>query len=337
MKILLKEIARLADVSPSAVSRVLNDNGYVSSEKRVKIEQLLIQNGYEVCKRTASNPFASKSVLVIADELGVSDAYIDYIRGIREKLLTAGYSMYLYLSGLDEQQSTREIEQVLASHKIGFAGILMISALDTPALRSAIALSKEPIVFLNRNLKGLDASAVILDNYKVGYFATQFLISKGYRKVIHLAGRKGSVASQERVRGYQNAMIDSGLQLETPSVIYGDHSYEKGYECGLDLARGKYRADAIFIASDRMALGFVDAIYEQGLSCPKDIGIICAEDTKILASGKIAMTTIGYNNRVIGRTAAELFLESLLHPTYEKKTVSFSPQIIERDSVSTIH
>lgn len=333
MKTTLKNIARMAGVSPAAVSRVLNGSGYVSEEKRKRVQQLLTEYGYEKQPRQAHSSLLSKHVLVIADDLSVSDAYIDYIRGIREKLSVSGYQMYLYLSGLDSKQSQRETDQILLSDKTGFAGILLISALDTPHMRNFISAFSKPVVLLNRNLPGADVSSVILDNYKVGYLATQFLISKGHRTVIHLAGRKDSTASQERVRGYQDAMIDNGAALDAASVIYGDHSYEKGYEFGLRFFRNGHPASAIFIASDHMALGFVDAIYEKGLRCPEDISIICTEDTKTLANGKVPMTTIGYNNKVIGRTAAELFLELLLHPEHEKKTILFSPQIIERDSV----
>lgn len=332
----LKNIARMAGVSPAAVSRVLNNSGYVRMEKRERIQQLLTEYGYESPSRKLPPSPVAKHVLVIADGLGVSDAYIDYICGIREKLLLSGYQMYLYLSGVDSQQSQRETEQMLLSDKIGFAGILLISTLDTPHLRNFISTLSSPVVLLNRNLPGADVSSVILNNYKVGFMATQFLISKGHRTILHLAGRRDSVASQERIRGYQDAMIDNGAILDSSSVIYGDHSYEKGYEFGLRFFRKGHPASAIFIASDRMALGFVDAIYEKGLRCPEDISIICTEDTRTLANWKVPISTIGYNNKVIGRTAAELFLELLLHPGHEKKTVLFSPQIIERDSVSAL-
>ena len=333
MKIPLKDIAHMAGVSPAAVSRVLNGSGYVSEEKRERIRRLLDEYGYEKQPRRAPASPLSKHVLVIADDLGVSDAYVDYIHGIREKLLLSGYQMYLYLSGLDVQQPQREADQILLSGRAGFAGILLISALDTPRLRDFILSVSKPVVLLNRNLPGADVSSVILNNYKVGYMATQFLISRGHRRILHLAGRKDSAASRERVRGFQDAMIDYGAALAPASVIYGDHSYEKGYQFGLRFFRSGRPASAIFIASDRMALGFVDAIYEKGLRCPEDVSIICTEDTRTLASGKVSMSTIGYNNKVIGRTAAELFLELLHHPEYEKRTVSFSPQIIERDSV----
>lgn len=333
MKTPLKDIARQAGVSPSAVSRVLNGSGYVSAEKRERIERLLAENGYEQYRRAASASPLSKTVLVIADDLSVSDAYMDYIRGIREKLLLSDYQMYLYLSGLDDGQSPRETEQLLLSAQVGFAGALLISALDTPKLRTAISALPKPVVLLNRSLPGAEISAVILDNYKVGYMATQFLISKGHRRIIHLAGRRDSTASRERVRGFQDAMIDAGLPLEAASVVYGNHSYEKGFEFGLCCSRDNRRPSAVFIASDRMALGFLDAAAEKGLRCPADVSVICTEDTKVLAGSKVSMTTIGYNNRVIGRTAAELFLESLLHPAYEKKTVLFTPQIVERGSV----
>lgn len=330
----LKEIARLAGTSPAAVSRYTNKSGYVSEEKKERIRQVLAECDYQKRDRSTGGAYAGRTVLVIADTLSASDAYIEYIRGIHETLDKAGYDMYLFLSGRRPQLET---DRLLRVQKIGFAGAMMISAIESDRLARTISQAAFPIVVLNRNLRGVNVDTVVLDNYKVGYFATQFLLSNGHRRIVHLAGLKDSTASQDRAAGFLDAMRDAGVDVPPDAVVFGDHSYEKGYEFGSCFARERQRPTAVFAASDMMALGFVDGIYENGLHCPEDVSIISTENTRNLVSGKVQMTTIGYNNRVIGRTAAELFLGRCQEPEGERKSVSFIPQIVERKSVRKIH
>ena len=120
----LKEIAKLTGTSPSAVSRVINSNGYVAEEKRLLIEKALRECGYKKKTEEKAAPF-SKTVLVIADSLNVSDAYIDYIDGLNEQLEEAGYCSHVFLSR-DNQE--KELEQILKADSAGFAGVMMISA-----------------------------------------------------------------------------------------------------------------------------------------------------------------------------------------------------------------
>jgi len=131
----LKEIAKLTGTSPSAVSRVMNSNGYVAEEKRILIEKALKEYGFEKkIPEEKESPF-SKMVLVIADSLSVSDAYVDYIDGLNEQLEEAGYCSHIFLSG-DAQE--KELEQILNADRTGFAGVMMISAIESPALYSVI-------------------------------------------------------------------------------------------------------------------------------------------------------------------------------------------------------
>lgn len=329
----LREIAKLTGSSPSAVSRVLNSSGYVSEEKKKAIEKALADYGYKKKEKPVVCPYTSNTVLIIADSLNVSEAYIDYIDGINEYLYSNGYSSYLYLSNYSCKSET---EQVINAQKIGFAGVMMINAIETPDLLKAISQSKCPIVLLNRYLRGADIDTVVLDNYKVGYMATKLLIEKGHKKVVQLAGLKDSTASRDRIRGFMDAMRDFGLPVAPDAVVFGNHSYTKGYEYALHFTDNKKDYTALFVASDRMTLGFIDGLYERGVRCPDDISIICTEDTKNLVSGKVKLTTIGYNNRIIGRTAAELFDERRKNPRGEKKMISYTPQIVERESIKEL-
>ncbi len=327
----LKEIARLTGTSASAVSRVINDSGYVSEEKRRAIQKVLADFDYHKKEKAAANPLTAATVLIIADSLDVSDAYADYIGGINEELEAHGFCSYIYLSGFDHEN---EAEQLKHAYGLGFAGVIMISAIESPRLKELLKKTKCPVIALNRYLRGVDIDTVVLDNYKVGYLATQRLIESGHKRVAHLAGLKDSTASQDRVRGYIDAMRDAGLPIEEGFIAYGNHSYEKGGEYA-----ERFRENgctALFAASDRMALGFMDALYRRGLECPGDVSVICTEDTKNLMSGKVRLTTIGYHNRTLGKTAAQLLLERRADPKGEKKTISYAPQIIERDSISCL-
>jgi len=326
----LKEIAELTGSSSAAVSRVLNASGYVRADKREIIAKALLENGYVLReqRRRLDRTIAEKTVHIIADSLHISAAYVEYIDGIRDCLKAQGINTYIYLTDGDTENEVRQLE---ICAEMGILGVLMIGAVESPRLVKRLRSAPFPVIMLNRYLKSFALDSVLLDNYQVGYMATQLLIDKGHRHIAHLAGPKESSASEDRLRGYIDAMRDAKLACGEDTIAYGEYSYNKGYSYAREFCCEKFTA--VFSSSDVMALGFIDGIYDRGLSCPEHVSVICTEDTKTLVSGKVRMTTIGYDNYVIGKTAGELLLERIANPETRKRTISYMPVIVERDSV----
>jgi len=329
MKITIKDIAQDTGVSASTISRVVNNSGYVKDETRKTVEEAIARCGYVKSKKANGSSALTNAVLIIVESIN-NNVYADYIAGICRHLRKHGKNPYIYVSDYSPEA---EIDQLMFANKAGFSGVFMLSAVESSEIVEVLKNISCPVVLVNRYLRALDIDTVILDNYKVGFMATMLLINNGHTRIAHLGGPLYSTASQDRLRGYTDAMGAAGLKIDPRGMYSGNLTYE----CGCDFARDilPYMRDftALFSANDTMAVGFIDTILENGFECPGDISVICADDSFDVLISKVKLTTIGYDSKVMGRSAAELLLERINNVNGKKKTISFSPNIIERNSI----
>lgn len=329
----LKEIAKLADTSPSSVSRVFNNSGYVSAEKRRKIEKVLRENGYRVTSKPNVMPRSADKVIMVIVESLQNTPYIEYIQGINTLLQEKKLNPLVYVSNHSPQNEINQIEYGAA---LGVGGIIMLSAVESPALLNLIKELSCPIILLNRRLPTAEVDSVMMDNYKVGYQATSYLIERGHKRIFHLAGPVTSTAANDRKSGYLDAMQHANLISKRERILYGDLSYTKSKAIAGEFIKSFFDCTAVFSANDNMALGFIEGLYEAGLKCPDDVSVICAENTPETITGRVKITAVGYDNVQMGRSTAELFLERKNEPNGRKKIISYSPIITERESVRNI-
>jgi LacI family transcriptional regulator len=326
----LKEIAKFTGTSPASVSRVLNNSGYVSAERRRIIEKALRENGYQVTSRRNAIPRSADKIILIIVESLQNTPYIEYIQGINTYLQENDHHPLVYVSNHSPENEIKHIEYATA---LGVGGILMLSAVESLALLNLIKELSCPLVLLNRRLPTADIDSVIMDNYKVGYLATNYLIERGHKNIVHLAGPVTSTAAADRKTGYLDAMKAAGLQAGNKEIFYGNLSYTKSKSLVEQIIKECPDCTAVFSANDNMALGFIDGLYEAGLTCPGDISVICAENTLDTRIGRVKISSVGYYNEQMGRSAAELLLERKREPNGRKKNISYSPVITERESV----
>lgn len=323
----LNEIAKMLGVSKSAVSRVLNNNGYVAKPKWQLIEAALRENGYQVATRRDAIPHsACKCILLITETLD-NMAYIDYISGIDEVLSEHGYNSLISISN---GQKERELQYIKYSTSFGIGGIIMLSAVESPELLDTISKLTCPIVLLNRRLPSADVDTVLMDNFMVGRMATNHLIENGHKKIIHFAGLKTSTTAIDRCRGYLSAMKMAELQ---PSVFWNMNSYESAFRCAINL---KTPFTAVFSLNTAIALACIDGLYEKGLRCPDDFSIVCTDNTRATIRGKIAISAIGYDSKKMGCSAAELLFKRIDNPDGNKHTISYLPTLTSRESVRNL-
>jgi len=324
------EISKITGTSKTAVSRVLNNSGYVSSEKRLRIETALRENGYQVVTRHNAIPKSADKIVMIVVETLNNIAYTEYIHGISTCLLQNNLHPFIFVSDFSP---SLEVEQIEYATSLGVGGIIMLSAVESPELLQVIPCISCPFVLLNRRLLNVDVDSVVMDNNRVGYLATKYLIEHGHRRILHLAGLSASSAANGRCHGYMEAMSSAGLSIEN-SIIFENTSYENGLKCAYEFSN---QYTAVFTIDDTVASGFRDGLFERGLRCPEDVSIICTENTRTTQGGLVKLTSVGYDNVTMGRTAAELLLERRAHSNSSPKTVSFTPTITERDSVRLIN
>ena len=245
MKVTLKTIADLAGTSPATVSRALTNRGYVSDRTRVRIEKAVEETGYtpKMTQQIAIGQ-VKKIVMVISANI-TSQVYINYFQGITDYLSKKGY---ICLEAFSDANPAKEAQYLRFASNNQFGAVVVLNISETPDLSRQLTSVRCPVVFVNRYLRSADVDAICVDNYRGGYTATKYLIDAGHKNIIHLAGLPSSVVSQDRLLGFQDALLDAGLPFSSKNIFQGDLTKESGEELGRFLSTAEHDFTAVFVS-----------------------------------------------------------------------------------------
>lgn len=280
----LEEVAAAAGVSRATVSRVVNGSPKVSDRVRAQVEQAISRLGY-VPNRAARSLATGRSgsVALVVHEPGsrvfAEPFFAGIIRGTGQALAEADLAMMVLFASSDE-----ECERIVRFLTHGHAdGALLISLHGADPLPHALARARFPLVLLGRPLDGLDVAYVDADNRGGAVLATRHLIERGRRRIATITGTVDMAVGQDRFDGYLAALNAAGIPDRPELVAHGDFSQASGDRAMRELLAAAPDLDAVFAASDLMALGAIQALQEAGRRIPDDVAVIGFEDSPAAA------------------------------------------------------
>lgn len=327
-----KLIAEKAGVSYATVSRALTHSAKVRPETITLIRKAMKELGIDSEEQifTGSNALSRMVMVVVGDIL--KDFFTNVVVGISDKLQEEGYTVVLCNSHYD---ADTEISYITKATEQRYAGIIMITVTETPELVKMLQQASIPIILVNRYIRSLDLDVVRIDNYRGGYMAGQHLLDNGHRRIAHLAGPKESATTQDRLRGFADALYDRGITLDIKKdVMYGDLSRESGKTFAAYLQKNDYTA--AFIGNDYMTAGTVSALTKNNIRVPDHFSIICFDDSAIVNEDSINITSISFNPQTMGASAAEALLNRIHDPLGQRIRTIYSPCLTDRKSVLNI-
>ena len=296
----LDMVARLAQVSPSTVSRILNGTATVSEEKKKAVDEAISK------LRFVPNPIArglaggkTMSIGVITQALD-SPFYGVAMSSIEAELDPAGYSA-LYVSGDWNAKTEARCIDILLSRRVDGIIVLM-GRLSDQVLKSCA--KKVPTVVSGRSLHAKSLFSLNSDNFEGGRLATQHLIDLGHQKIAFIAGDMHHPDANERLRGYRSAIESAGLEFDPKRVLQGDFRETSGVEAVQKLIASKAQFSAIFAANDQMALGAALGLHQNGLRIPHDVSLVGFDDLPVAAYTLPPLTSVHESAEDIGRLSA---------------------------------
>ncbi len=333
------EIARLAHVSRSTVSRVINRYPNVPPKTRQKVQKIIDEYGYtpNVSARVLAGKKNHIIGIFIADIsietqnapwLGIHSPYnMELLASVIANCKKKGYlTLVDVITDLDE---CKQIEHYFTNRML-YGGIFVGFPYRTKELES-LAQKQNNVVLIDQLLPEDDKKSqfniVNTDNFKGGYLATKYLIDKGHRNIAHITG-DNRLSSIERQNGYLSALKDTGIQKRNNWMIPGEFREKTAYKNTLDFLKTN-KPTAIFSANDIMALGVARAIKESGLQVAKDISLIGFDDLKQSQWLDLQLTTVSANLEDIAAKS----VESLFDQSKEPKHTVCGVTLIERKSV----
>ncbi len=329
MTVTLAEIAQVANVSVSTVSRALSDKHYpLKEENRQRIRKLAEEMGYQpnlVARSLQSNQ--SHLVGVIVDRMQ-SPFAAPTVQGIQDGLRNAGYSISIVYSNRDQALAIEAINSFY-SHQVD--GIIILNSWLHTYNDPILALQDRPFVFVNRVFGNCAENCVGPGDRYGAQLATQHLVDLGHRRIGYINGMDEWQEAQDRLSGFRDVLLQNGLPIDESLIRQGDWGVDSGYQAAQELLSLREAPTAIFAANDVMALGVIYAAQEVGLKIPGDIALVGYDDRDFAAWIRPSLTTIRMPSYEMGRAAARLLLEQLSGEELEDAT-QVPGQLIIRES-----
>jgi LacI family transcriptional regulator len=323
MPLTLEEIGKLAGVSRSTVSRVVNGSANVSEVVRERVGQVIHQTGYHPHAAARSLVTHRTRVIGVVIPEALTKLFTDpffplLLRGVTETCNSHDYHLMLSLfSGPDGQFDMHR--RVIRSGYLD--GVIMASTrLDDP-LVARLLQDKVALVMVGRH-PDERVNYVDTDNLGAARMATEHLIRLGHKKIATLTGPLNMLQAQDRVAGFRQAMDAHRYSLPESLVVEGDFTEGSGYEGMTRLLA--VRPSAVFAASDAMAVGALKAIRHAGLRVPDDIALVGFDDVPIAEAIEPALTTVRQPIERLGSMATELLL------TLIEAGSSEEPRLVQR-------
>lgn len=328
----LKDIARKAGVSRSTVSRVINNHPNVSKAARQRVTQIIEDTGFHpnVAARSLAMRRTRMLGLVLPRSMSsfFTDPYFPHLtQGIAKACNEEDYTLGLFLV------STPEDEQKIFSRVLRkglLDGILLQSGELGDQLIDDLLKSEIPLVIAGRPFDTEGVSYIDIDNVKAAHQAVTHLINLGHKRIGTIAGAPDNTVSFDRLNGYKQALQDAGMELDETLIVKGDYSEVCGYDSMQKLLPA--RPDAVFAASDAMAIGAIRAVQEAGLNVPDDIAFVGFDDLPLATMPNIQLTTVRQPVFEFGFTAIEMLIETIETEDNEPKQVILDTELIIRDS-----
>ena len=314
--ITIHDVAELAGVSPSTVSKALNQAPHVTEATRQRV--LAAADALQYRPNSIARSLKMKrtrTIGLVTDDLG--DAFtMPMMRGVEIAASEAGFAVFL-CNSYGEREREREHLDALIDKQVD--GIILMSGYRVrergqPAMR----LHRLPLVYLYQYTREVSAPCIIPDDFGGGEIAARYLIDLGHTRIAMVNGPLHFEAAQRRHEGFRAAMGAAGLALEPDLVRGGDWSMTTGYRAVHELMASPYPPTAVFCASDVIAVGAVSAAYERQLRVPENVSIVGFDDRLLAVQAQPRLTTVALPLFEMGQEAGKLAVaaargESLAH------------------------
>lgn len=331
MQVTLKELAMRANVHPSTISRVANnDPGLrISAETRERIETLLRETGYQPNGIARGLKLRQTKVLAVVIPDVTNPFFAALFRGVEDAAAPRGFNVLLCnTDGLPERQ--RSHLQSLQARRVD--GVIVASSfLKDPSVHE-LRRQKGPYVLVNRFSDEGEDPFVGSDDLLGGQLATEHLLELGHTRIGHLAGKATVSTGVLRRRGYIAAHAAAGIPVDPQLIVETGYTEEAGVIAARRILALQDPPTALFAVTDMVALGAASVARQLGLRIPEDLAIVGYNDIPLAGRVSPGLTTMHVPIHEFGSVAVRLLLEQLDSDVAAGRRVRFTPDLIVRES-----
>jgi DNA-binding LacI/PurR family transcriptional regulator len=334
MSVTIIDVAKIAGVSPSTVSRVISNHPRISQATAVKVKEIMKELGYH--PNVMAKSLVSKTTNTIgiilprpAEELFLNLFFAEVIRGIVTHSTRSGYDLMM-TTGTTEQEELEAITRLVKGRRVD--GIILLYSRRKDPLIAFLLEHKFPFVLIGRSEDYPDILSVNNNNVQAAYDATRHLIIQGHKSIGFVSGPPNLIVSKDRMEGYKQALLEANLLANPEWIIESDFLQESGYRAMSILMNLPQRPTALVIIDDVVAFGVLRGLTELGYQVPQNLSIVGFNNIPMseLATPSISSIDIGIYQ--LGYTASQSLIRAMKNETVHHKQIIIPHRLIVRES-----
>lgn len=334
----IRDIAKAAGVSPSTVSRVVNDSPLISEETKIRVREILKELNYT--PNSIGKQLAMQSSFTIGFLINTKSKdnfldpfFFDMIGGSESVVLSKKYD--LSICNTNYLQSDEDfLSRFVYSKKVD--GLIIHVSIINKHIVEELNRLEFPYVIIGQPKKGLKGSWVDIDNAAAGELAANHLIDSGYKNISFIGGTKDEPVSFNRLKGYRNILGKFGMEEKQNYIKGGLGTEQDGYNLMNELLSMDKAPDAVICINNYTAFGAMRAIKEKGLTIPDDIGIVTFDDFPLAPYTTPPLTALRIDTFKLGKLAGDMLMEKIENKHSSLKSEVLVPELVIRTSSSKI-
>lgn len=320
-RITTEDVAKIAGVSQSTVSRVLNNYPYIKENTREKVLAVIDELGFtrdEIARSLVEK--RTKSIGLILGSIS-NPFFAESAEVIIEKAQELEYDVMIYNTGHSDANLEKAINTLIGKRVDG----IILTGVNRNYTNKIKKLHQNgfPIFLYNSCLEDSFGNYIVIDNRIGAKIAVNHLVELGHKRIAYISGPSKYLTTYQRYLGYQEALNENGFNFQNNLVYNNDFSYAEIYKFSKRLLNKKKRPTAFLAASDQMALAVLDAAASLNLKVPKDVSVVGFDNIRIASNEYIGLTTISQQMEKMALIA----LEKLIY-LIENKSASSSIQVV---------
>jgi DNA-binding LacI/PurR family transcriptional regulator len=335
LKTTIYDVAKKANVSISTVSKVLNETGSISEKTKKRIYEVIDELQYQPSIVSSVKKTMKTIGLLIPD---VSNPFMaEVTRAVEDSGRKKGFNVIICSTDND---STKEEEYISMLRQKYVDGMIVATGLKNSRAVRELIESDMPVAMLSRDVPHLPVHTVVVDDFQGGYEAAVHLAQLGHRKIAMIAENIEVPSIKQRINGFKEGLKFSGIELNDQSIFYCPHDLQKSKKMSFTLLGDQEnRPTAIFVSTEILAMGVLQAARALKLQVPTDLSLIGFDNSILARISDPQLTTIAQPIEEMGAKVIELLVNEITN-THEKnkvmQRVTLSPLLIIRESTSTI-
>ncbi|EGQ7857006.1 substrate-binding domain-containing protein [Vibrio parahaemolyticus] len=332
----MKDIAKLAGVSTSTVSHVINKTRFVSEEISERVNNAAKELNYYAPSALARSLKVNRTKTIgMLVTTSTNPFFGEVVKGVERSCYHKGYSLILCNTEGDNERMRQSINTLLQKRVDGL--ILMCSSLEGERIDVFERYPDIPVVVMDWGPMLFTSDKIQDNSLRGGYLAAKYLIDCGHTEIGCITGPLIKHQAQMRYEGYKRAMNEAGLEFNANWIIESDFECEGGYQAFKKMAERGKLPSSIFVSNDMMAMGVINAANELDIKVPDDLSIIGYDDIHIAKFMSPSLTTIHQPKYRLGQAAVETLVRRLDDKSNEAQVVQLEPTLVVRNSVKLLN